>query len=411
MAVFTNISIFSGLFISLFFEVFILITYFERKHLIKTESAKEPTYFPSTTIIVPCFNEEKTVAQTIESLLALDYPKDKFHIIAVDDGSSDKTLEVLSQYKNNPSVSVHSKRNGGKFTALNLGLSLTKSELVGCLDADSFVDSQALKRVVSYFDDKNTMAVTPSVVVYQPKNIIELIQKVEYTWGELLRKTMSFIGAVYVTPGPFSIFRSEVFKKLGGYKHAHHTEDFEIALRMHQSKFKIVNAHDALVYTKAPKTVRALIKQRTRWSYGFLNNMIDYKHMLFKKEYGHVSVYILPMAIISIFSSLFFFFTFLLSVGNKISEITNHILTVGISAPALNSFGWMMLNINSKNFLVMCALALSILLIFISRQLSEKSFKFSPDIVYFLLIYGFIVPFWLMKALYNTALGKSITWR
>jgi cellulose synthase/poly-beta-1,6-N-acetylglucosamine synthase-like glycosyltransferase len=174
---------------------------------------------------------------------------------------------------------------------------------------------------------------------------------------------------------------------------------------------KIVNAHDAFVYTTAPKTIRELVKQRTRWSYGFLNNMIDYRQMLFKKEYGHLSVYVLPMAIVSIFSSLLFFFSFLFSVGNKINSLIVHVMTVGISMPASVSFGWMMLNINSKNILMLSAFALTCLLIFLSRRLTEGKFKFSHEIVYFLLLYGFIVPLWLTRAIYNTALGKTVSWR
>src|SRR5690606_33425680 len=140
-----------------------------------------------------------------------------------------------------------------KYTALNLGLQHVDTDLVGCLDADSFVHPEALNRIVPYFDKKDVMAVTPAIKIHEPRSLLQIVQKVEYSWGIFLRKMLSYLGAIYVTPGPFSIFRTAVFKKLGGYKHAHFTEDFEIALRMQSHSMKIANAHDAHVYTVAPR--------------------------------------------------------------------------------------------------------------------------------------------------------------
>ena len=97
---------------------------------------------------------------------------------------------------------------------------------------------------------------------------------------------MSLVNAIHVTPGPFSIFRKEVFDKIGKYKHAHTTEDIEIALRMQKHHMKIENAPDAYVYTNTPKTVKSLYKQRKRWIYGFIQNALDYRGLFFKKKYG-----------------------------------------------------------------------------------------------------------------------------
>ena len=159
-----------SLFISLFFEVFLLITYFETREKIEIEKIQcdqNTSHFPKVTIIVPCFNEAETVEKTIESLFALNYPKDKLDLLLIDDGSTDHTSEVLKTFKNNPRVKVFSKENeGSKYSALNFGLGKIESELVGCLDADSFVDSEALRRIVPFFKDLSIMAVTPSIKVY-----------------------------------------------------------------------------------------------------------------------------------------------------------------------------------------------------------------------------------------------------
>jgi cellulose synthase/poly-beta-1,6-N-acetylglucosamine synthase-like glycosyltransferase len=249
--------------------------------------------------MVPCWNEAGTLSKTIHSLLNLNYPKDKLKIMIIDDGSTDNTWKVAEKFKNKPQVEMYHKENGGKYTALNFGLSKTTTDLVGCLDADSYVDKDALQNIVTYFQDKETMAVTPSVKVWQPKTIIQLIQKVEYGWGIFLRKMLSYMGALYVTPGPFSIFRREVFDVVGGYKHAHQTEDMELAMRLQTNHIKIANAHNAYVYTVAPATLRKLYKQRLRWTYGFLKNVIDYRFVFFKREYGNLGIFVLPVASLS----------------------------------------------------------------------------------------------------------------
>jgi len=262
------IILYCSLFVSLFFEVFLLITYIEVRGEIKEEEKRDLrgiTVFPSTTIIVPCYNEEKTVAATVKSILNLDYPKDKLSLILVDDGSRDGTLAALRKFKNHPQVKILAKENGGKHTAVNMALQSVTTDLVGCLDADSFVTPEALRKIIPYFDDLTTMAVTPAIKIHEPLGVLQHIQNVEYSWSIFLRKMLSMLGALYVTPGPFSIFRTRVFRELGDYKKAHMTEDMEMAMRMQKHHYKIVNSHGAHVYTVAPRTLKGLVKQRTRW--------------------------------------------------------------------------------------------------------------------------------------------------
>src|SRR3989344_4897515 len=253
--------LYASLFIALFFEVFLLITYLEVREEMKKEDKWLPKRFPTVTVIVPCFNEEKTVIETIKSILNLDYPKELVSIILVNDGSTDNTLKVFNKFKNHSRIKILSKPNGGKHTAVNLALEQVETELVGCLDADSFVMPNALQKIVPYFDDEKTMAVTPSIKVHEPKNFLQYIQKTEYSWSIFLRRMLSSMGALYVTPGPFSIFRTRVFRELGGYKHAHMTEDMEMAMGMQKNRYKIVNSHGAHVYTITPSTLKDLIKQ------------------------------------------------------------------------------------------------------------------------------------------------------
>jgi len=403
-----NNFVYIPLFISLYFEVFLLITFFEGKRTIKTEEARSSREVPSVTLIVPCWNEETTVAHTLDSILALDYPKDKLTVVAVNDGSTDGTANVLQDYAERFGITVYTKENGGKHTALNLGISRAQSEIVGCLDADSTVAPNALREIIKYFDDPEAMAVTPSIQAWQPRTLLQRIQEAEYDMSIFLQKTLSMLGALTVTPGPFSFFRTRVFKELGPYRHAHSTEDMEYAMRMQKARYKIVNAHTAYVYTNTPKTFKGLYRQRRRWTYGFLANARDYRELFFKPRYGHAGVLTMPFRFFTVFSALI-----LVSI-----IITNAIHSVLIKLSqwsAINyhnlflskSFDFFYVNPSTVVILEILTLMFAFILIVGGKNLAKKQL-FSKDIIYF---YGLLAPFWLGGAVWNFMRAKNVAWR
>ena len=405
--------LYCSLFITLFFEVFLLITYFEVKEELGWEDkyvGKNIKWFPTVTIIVPCFNEELTVESTISSLLNLDYPREKLSIIVVDDGSTDGTRSRLMQFKDRSQINLLWKKNGGKHTALNLALKLVESDLVGCLDADSFVNTNALKKIVPFFDNADIMAVTPSIKVYNPTTVLQYVQKVEYSWGIFLRRMLSSLGALYVTPGPFSIFRTKVFQELGGYRHAHHTEDLEMALRLQKNHYKIVNSHGAHVYTTTPFKFPALFKQRVRWTYGFLNNVIDYKELFFNRKYGHIGLFILPIATSSIFSTLYLAARILWNNLSSVFDTLTKFQIIGFSWKS-PTFDWFFINTGVVPFLTLSAIILTFVILYLAIKLTDGKFTVTRGIFYYLIIYVFIVPLWLTKAVFSTVFKRQISWK
>jgi len=416
------------LFISLYFEVFILITYVEYRPHMKRENRRtgaKPTYYPTVSIIVPCWNEEFTIGKTLHSLLDLDYPKNKLEIIAVDDGSTDGTWAVLQKFVN-PNQSAHDrydktrvrifhKENGGKHTALNFALGQSTSELVGCLDADSYVHKDALTHIVHYFEDKATMAVTPSVKIYKPETILQMIQGVEYGWGIFLRKILSYLGALYVTPGPFSIFRRDVFKRIGEYRHAHNTEDMELAMRMQAHHMKIANAHNAVVYTVAPRTLSKLITQRVRWTHGFIKNVIDYKFIFFRKQYGNLGIFILPIASVSIVTGIYIIGRSVINTIISLSHSIQKFMITGFNfgSPSSFNFSFDIFSINTEFIAFASTIVLigTLAMVLVSRKMAEGKLTFGMDLVYFATLYTFIAPLWLVKAVYNVLFSVRTTWR
>ncbi|MEO8638097.1 MAG: glycosyltransferase [Candidatus Taylorbacteria bacterium] len=400
------------IFISLYFEVFLMITYLERRKSISHEETRISTsVLPTVSIIVPCFNEEKTISGTIESLLRLDYPKKLLKILVVDDGSTDKTFEALQKYESEPNIEILRKDNGGKYTALNLGLEKVTSELVGCLDADSYVQSDALKKIVAYFEDSGTMAVTPSIRVHNPKNILERIQNIEYSYGNFVRKMMSHMNAIYVTPGPFSIFRKEVFEKLGNYKTAHKTEDIEIALRMQSNKYKIMNCHKAFVDTITPKTLKTLYRQRLRWTHGFIKNAMDYRSLFFNKEHGNLGLLALPLAPVYILSALYLMFALLYSMGERLVDYIIKLSVIGFEPkwPIL-SFNWYFVNTDTMTFLFIVSIVLLSAIIILGHRFTEKKINVL-DFFYTFTLYGLISPSWLLVSIGKVIFGKNVEWK
>ena len=399
------------LFISLYFEIFLLVSFFEKRRDLRKQGKKDSTNYPSVTVIVPCFNEEKTLVKTMESLFALDYPKDKLSFFVVDDGSTDTTWSLAKQYEQHPQVRLFQKENGGKYTALNVGIESATTDLVGCLDADSFVDPMALQNIVHRFEDNKIQAVTPAIRVYNAKNVIEHIQVAEYTFSAFIRKVFAFLGTIYITPGPFSFFRREVFQHIGPYRHAHNTEDLEIALRMQTHGLKIDNAHDAYVYTTAPGTLRKLFKQRVRWIHGYLENAKDYRSLFFKTSHGHLSMFILPTATLSIFSAIYFTLFALWHAGVMISDKIVEISSIGFHTPRLPQFDPFFLKTESVVILSFILIFLTIGLIMTGRYILDRKIVFSKDIAYFVFLYSFIAPLWLAKSVYNVAFSRKTSWR
>lgn len=399
------------LYVQLYVQIFLLFSLFEGEEQEKKEGIRPP-HDASVTIIVPCYNEEATVARTLESLLALEYPKELLHIICVDDGSRDGTWKALQRFKTHPNITLFQKKNqGSKYHALNFALQHVVTEFVGCLDADSRVEKSTLQEIMWMFRDQpEAMAVIPTMVIDAPKTLLQHMQKVEYEIGTAMRRMFANMNALYITPGPFSIFRREVFTRYGGYAFAHHTEDLELALRLHIHNHKIAYATRALVYTVGPATLRPLLKQRVRWLTGFLRNMIDYRKMLFKPSYRDLGLVVLPYAILSILSFLYFVPVSMVELWNfGVGAWKAYGLQTGPVLLPWDSIGWFYLDTQALNLLMAFLLLSTLLIIFLGRRIT-KTKMLSLDL-FTLLFYPFVASIWSIKSIYDVVFSRHTHWR
>ncbi|MGD0328344.1 MAG: glycosyltransferase [Minisyncoccia bacterium] len=401
------------LFIAIFFESFVLVTLLSKPA--RTARARRPgTETPSVAAIVPCYNEATTVAATCDSLLALDYPKEKLEIILVDDGSTDATPEIMARFAKYPQVQIIRKKNGGKHTALNAGVAVTHAKIIGCLDADSFVESDALREIIFCFRNPHVAAVTAAMSVHKPGNILQHMQNAEYAFGIALRHAFASVNGIYVTPGPFSFYRRAIVERLGGFRYGHQTEDMEMALRIQRAGYAIENAPHARVYTKAPSTLRGLIKQRTRWVSGFLRNVLgEYRCLIVNRRRGALGMLVLPSALIAIVSGILLFALILFRGIQYFITAIEVRVGVPLSYALLphGPFDLFYFPASFYLFLGLVTLAASLFLITVGRRISKTPGNMVLDLISYTLIYGFVVPLWLIRATSDVALGKRRDWR
>ena len=361
-------------------------------------------------ILVPCYNEERTIAKTIESLFRLDYPKDKLKILIIDDGSLDRTYEIAKSLGRDSRLQVYHKENGGKYTALNYGLKKTNAEFIGTLDADSFVEPLALKKMLPYFSESNTQAVTSSLKVYHPKTALQHIQNIEYLFGIFLKKSLALIGSINVTPGPLTLFRKKVFDKIGPYRKAYDTEDLEMGLRLQSYNYQIENAIGACVYTVTPPDFLSLYLQRVRWYQGLLRNGWDYRYLI-NKKHGNLGIFILPITFLAIFflmsNSIIFVTHSAIAAIKTLSEWAS----IGFDFSQLRPrIEWFFLDPNSIIFVALLSLLMTIFAAYVGHRFSNDHSKLGKGLILSAIFYGPLYASWWCGAIFKVALNKKTYW-
>ena len=239
---------------------------------------------PKVTVLAPAFNEGPVIEASVRSLMALNYPD--YEAIVIDDGSSDDTYEKASKLAEQfgaDRLRVVRKPNGGKASALNLGLGMARGELVFCTDADSKLEPDTLLEMVRHFDDPKVGAVAGNVKVANRLNLITRLQALEYVEGlNLIRMAQALLRRVSVIPGPVGMFRRSMLAELGGYNDDTYAEDCELTLRIGLAGWDIRYESKAIAWTEAPENSTALFKQRYRWGRGILQAIIKHRKALFR---------------------------------------------------------------------------------------------------------------------------------
>lgn len=294
---------------------------------------------PPLTILVPSHNEEATIVNSVQALLACRYPD--LEVMVINDGSADRTLEVLAEAFRTvetervprtalsskpvrrvmtsaiePRLTVIDKVNGGKADSLNAGLRYARTPLFCCIDADTILDPDALNRLVFEFESHPDTIAAGGIVrivngstvdhgrvvaVHTPTGLLPNLQILEYLRAFLGgRIAWSRLGMLLIVSGAFGLFRRDVVVDAGGYDATTVGEDAELILRMHRHQRDIGGPHrivffpDPICWTEAPTSMAVLLRQRDRWQRGLIEMLWRHRGMVGRRRYGVIGTVAMP---------------------------------------------------------------------------------------------------------------------
>ena len=254
----------------------------------------DATYAPAVSVIIAAYNEAKVINKTIATLLSSDYPD--LDILVVDDGSKDDTAGVVTAaYGSNPRVTVIQKPNGGKASALNLGIQQCRGEIIVALDADTVFDPDTVHKLVRHFADPAIGAVSGNVKVGNRNNPLTIWQAVEYITSQNFdRRAFDLLNCITVVPGAVGAWRKDAVILAGLYSSQTLAEDTDLTFKIRKLGYRIVTDNAALAYTEAPDTLRDLAKQRFRWAFGTLQCLWKHRSAMFNPRYGAFGTIAMP---------------------------------------------------------------------------------------------------------------------
>jgi cellulose synthase/poly-beta-1,6-N-acetylglucosamine synthase-like glycosyltransferase/spore germination protein YaaH/peptidoglycan/xylan/chitin deacetylase (PgdA/CDA1 family) len=256
--------------------------------------ADHPDYQPEVTVLIPAYNEESVIVQTVRAALASNYPK--LEIIVVDDGSADHTAElVLENFGRDSRVRLLMQTNHGKPSALNHGLSEASGEIIISIDADTIVDPATIGLLVRHFADLKVGAVAGNVKVMNRNRWLTRWQALEYITSQNLEKrAFDLLNCIPVVPGAVGAWRASLLRGMGGFSGDTVAEDTDLTLTIRRDGWKILYDEDAIGRTEVPETVDTLIRQRFRWTFGTLQAVWKHRDAVGKPRYGTLGWIAIP---------------------------------------------------------------------------------------------------------------------
>jgi biofilm PGA synthesis N-glycosyltransferase PgaC len=382
---------------------------FNRKHI--TKKSRPNGFLPKISVLIPAFNEERNIGETLRNVFSSDYPKKKMEVIVIDDGSSDKTAKIASKF---PVRLISYRLNKGKIFALNKGIANAKGDVIITLDADTKVEPSSFSILAKHFNKPEVGAVAG---VYRAKSnatlknpfkfLLEKIQSLEYLSFALSRKLQETFDSILVVPGALAAYKKEALIKVGGFDNDTVIEDYDITMKMHKAGYKIKCDKDAVGWINAPSNVRALFRQRMRWSRGGIQVIRKHRDILFTKV--GLLTYVWALEIIGIFLQLLVF-------GFAIGNTLYNVYTLPIGQWLLSLKSWF-LNVFVLNITAFDTLLLTSFMLFmiglvnssISIRLLEDSFR--KLLIYPLfLIYGTVLFFIFLSAFTKELIGTKSVW-
>ncbi len=275
--IFVGLAIMSLLYITL---ILIFANLYDIKAIHRSKKQKKHPYSkfyryrPLVKILIAAHNEELVIERCLSSIIRSSYRK--YQVVVIDDGSSDKTSQIVKQLiEDHPLKNIKlikKRKNVGKGEALNNGLKrYPEGEIIMTLDADCVVDKHAIKNAVRYFADEKIAALASNVRILPSYTLIGILQKFDYLIGFRSKKLNSDVNCEYIIGGAGAFYRKQIFSKVKRYLRSMQTEDIAISLaitKMGNKNNRLFYGSNVVVYTEPALTYKGLLQQRYRWKLG-----------------------------------------------------------------------------------------------------------------------------------------------
>lgn len=336
--------------LNMIYVTFTVIAWRETTRMMRAESyagineAYASPLTPPISVLLPAYNEQASIAESVRALLGLRYPDHE--IVVINDGSTDDTLRVLKQEfgleqihkalrekittehvravyasRRHRNLLVIDKTNGGKADALNCGFNAARHPYICAMDADALIDEDALLRVAKpVIDDPERVVATGGIVriingcrvedgrvtdVRLPESRLAALQVIEYIRAFLIgRMGWSRLRSLAIISGAFGLFRSSAVEAAGGFRTDTVGEDIELVVRLHRrmrdahADYAVKFVPDPVCWTEAPETFRGLGNQRRRWQRGLMETLWRHKRMIGNPRYRTLGMLGLPYFVI-----------------------------------------------------------------------------------------------------------------
>ncbi|MEN9839363.1 MAG: hypothetical protein RL177_842 [Bacteroidota bacterium] len=406
--------------INLVYLVLIIISFFYirrqmgQKEVFSLSGLFSSNLYNPISILAPAYNEESTVVASVRSLLQLQFPN--YEVIVINDGSKDKTMQVLIDtfklkkvdryvplilshkpiigiYKSDlyPELLVVDKENGRKADALNAGINVSRNDLICSIDADSVLEPKVLQSMIRTFIEDDTTIAVGGIVriandcvfennelkeIRMPKSFLGRIQVVEYLRAFLFgRVGWDYLDSLLIISGAFGLFDRKAVLKVGGYLHDTVGEDMELVVRLHRYyrenkiPYRVRFVPEPVCWTEVPEEKAVLARQRNRWQRGLADTLWRHRKMMFNPVYGRLGFFAMP----------FFFFI----------EMLGPIVEVGGYVFLFLSWVFGALNVEFAIVFLTASVLLGMVLSVASVLCEEFTYRRYPDIKHIFVMFAY----------------------
>lgn len=362
---------------------------------------------PRLAIIIACYNEEKVIGRTIEALQQNTYRN--FRLILVNDGSKDKTADVIRSYaEKDRRITLVNVQNGGKAKALEVGMEKTKNRWLVFCDADTIFAPNALYEfALTATIDTRLGAIAGKISVGNDQNFLTRSQLIEYDIAyKFIKSSQDVTNMITVVPGAAGLWKHSALEKAGGFVSDTLAEDADTTMRVISQGSRVGYRANIQAYTEAPEKLKMLFKQRTRWQLGNMQSIFKHRNGIFNHRYGTLGIAGLPMFFLDLIATVAYPFIFAFTIGVILMQGSNGISRIKTIVTNPTTDYAVFLGIA----LIMIELLIVLFVVLTTKKSWRSKLWLLLTVPYFMTIYKFFQSSFTLVALVRALRGKMHGW-